>query len=382
MEKGFNDSKYNTDPTRPIKFICLDAGHYGYYNQSPANKAYYESVAMWKLHLLQKQYLSEYGFQVITTREAQEIDLALKARGQKSEGCVLFISDHSNAVGSYVNENVDYVAIYRLTDDATTKCDDISKEIGDILAPVIAEVMDVKQGYRVVARKSSNDRNGDGMLNDNYYGVLHGARTVGTPGLIIEHSFHTNTRATNWLLDDANLDKLARAEADAIAKYFGMKKIELLPEPEVWFRVQAGAYTEKSNADEQLIKVKKAGFDAFMILVDGFYKIQIGAYSIKENAEIQLEKVKAAGFGAFITTKGGTAVNTDDLETKFYPAYKGNSDHIDTVFKAIGVPEKYIGNWKNRKPVAQVNGITNYEGTGLQNSKLITLAEKGRLLRA
>ena len=35
--------------------ICLDAGHYGKYNQSPCNKAYFESEAMWKL----TEYLKE-----------------------------------------------------------------------------------------------------------------------------------------------------------------------------------------------------------------------------------------------------------------------------------------------------------------------------------
>ena len=29
--------------------ICLDAGHYGKYNQSPVNKNYWESEAMFKL---------------------------------------------------------------------------------------------------------------------------------------------------------------------------------------------------------------------------------------------------------------------------------------------------------------------------------------------
>ena len=39
--------------------ICLDAGHQGRYNQSPADHRYYESVMVWKLHLLQKKYLEE-----------------------------------------------------------------------------------------------------------------------------------------------------------------------------------------------------------------------------------------------------------------------------------------------------------------------------------
>lgn len=42
----------------------------------------------------------------------------------------------------------------------------------------------------------------------------------------------------------------------------------------------------------------------------GLYKIQTGAYSVKANAEAQLAKVKKAGFDAFITTTGGEAVST------------------------------------------------------------------------
>lgn len=205
--------------------ICIDAGHYGKYNRSPAVAAYYESDMVWKLHLLQKKYLEQYeGVTVITTRPNQATDKGLFERGACSAGCDLFISDHSNAVGNGLNESVDYVAVYHLVDDTTTKVDDISKEIAERLAPVIAEVMGASQGGRTVTRKSDGDRNGDGIMNDNYYGVLHGARMVNTPGLILEHSFHTNTKMTNWLLNDANLDKLAKAEVEVLAAYFGLKK--------------------------------------------------------------------------------------------------------------------------------------------------------------
>ncbi len=205
--------------------ICLDAGHWGKYNRSPGVKTYYESDMAWKLHLFQKKFLEEYeGVSVITTRTNQGTDKTLFDRGMTSKGCDLFLTDHSNAVGSGMNESVDYVAVYHLVDDTTTEIDDISKRIARQLAPVIAGVMGTKQGFRVVTRKSGNDRNGDGMLNDNYYGVLHGARMAGTPGLILEHSFHTNTRMTNWLLDDGNLARLAQAEADAIAAYYGLVK--------------------------------------------------------------------------------------------------------------------------------------------------------------
>lgn len=69
--------------------ICLDAGHYGYYNQSPANKSYYESKMVWKLHLKLKKYLESYGAQVIITRPDQEENLALFDQGAKAAGCDL-----------------------------------------------------------------------------------------------------------------------------------------------------------------------------------------------------------------------------------------------------------------------------------------------------
>lgn len=216
--------------------ICLDAGHYGKYNRSPAIRDYYESDMTWKLHLLLKDALEDYGFQVETTRASKDKDLGLTARGRAAKGYDLLLSLHSNAVGGKVNEAVDYVAVYHLYDDAGTDVDDKSKDLAESLAPVIADIMGVKQGYRVLSRRGSGDHNGDGILNDNYYSVLNGCRLVGTPGLILEHSFHTNTAATKWLLDDSNLEKLAKAEASVIAAYFGVtqkepttkEKIELL----------------------------------------------------------------------------------------------------------------------------------------------------------
>ena len=280
------------------KTVCIDAGHYGKYNKCPNNSNYYESQVMWKLHILQKKYLEQLGIKVITTRADQSKDLDLTTRGKKAKGCDLFISDHTNAVGSGMNEFVDYVAIYCLTDDTTTKCDDISKEFANKIAPVIATVMETKQNYQIQTRKASGDRNGDGMLNDNYYGVLHGCRTVNVPGVILEHSFHTNSRSVNWLLNDNNLDKLARVEAECIASYLLGKKVTLSTK---MYKIQVGAFSIKANALKLQAELKAKGFDTYLVEVDKIYKVQVGAYSIKANAEVTMKKLNAAGHEAFIT---------------------------------------------------------------------------------
>ena len=191
------------------KKICLDAGHVGSkYNQSPVVKTYYESAMVWALHLKLKAQLEARGFQVVTTRASIGTDLGVYERGTASKGCDVFISLHSNACGT---ESVDYPVVYRAYDNKNN-VDTLALK----LAKKVGELMGTTQAGRTATRKNSS--------GGEYYGVLRGARAVGTPHyMLIEHSFHTNTKATKWLSKDANLDKLAVAEAVILAEFFGME---------------------------------------------------------------------------------------------------------------------------------------------------------------
>lgn len=74
------------------------------------------------------------------------------------------------------------------------------------------------------------------------------------------------------------------------------------------YRVQTGAFTKKANATALAEKLKKAGFDTYIVQSGKYYKVQVGAYSVKANASAMADKLKKAGFDTYITTKGGTAV--------------------------------------------------------------------------
>lgn len=187
--------------------ICLDAGHYGKYNRSPAVPEYYESDMNWKLHRLLKKYLEGYGFEVTVTRAKKAVDRALFERGSSSKGCELFLSLHSNAAGSKVDESVDRVDVFCPLSGA-------GRDIARKLADCIAQIMDTKQPGYVKTRKGAGGRD--------YYGVIRGAAAVGVAGLLVEHSFHTCTRSAKWLMDDGNLDRLARAEAKVLAEHYGI----------------------------------------------------------------------------------------------------------------------------------------------------------------
>lgn len=189
--------------------ICLDAGHFADYNRSPVVPDYWESRMTWELHLKLKAELEKYGFEVITTREDQKRDLEVYERGKKSRGCDLFISLHSNACN---DERVERVSVFHSFDNRNN-----SVVLCKQLADTVRDVMHVSES-RVCTRIGITGTN-------EYYGVLRGARNVGTPlYYIIEHSFHTNAKAAKWLLDDSNLSKLAKAEAETIAKYYGASK--------------------------------------------------------------------------------------------------------------------------------------------------------------
>lgn len=220
--------------------ICLDAGHVGSkYNQSPVVKTYYESAMVWKLHLKLKAELETRGFEVITTRTDIDTDLGVYERGAASKGCNVFISLHSNACST---ESVDYPVVYRAYDnlnDVDVLALQIAKKIG--------ELMGTNQAGRTATRKNS--------AGGEYYGVLRGARAVGTPFyMLIEHSFHTNTAATKWLSVDANLDKLAVAEAELLADYFGINdtpKTEIMGEAHATAQ-QMALFCRSKNAEPKL----------------------------------------------------------------------------------------------------------------------------------
>lgn len=159
---------------------------------------------------------------------------------------VRVLSLHTNAVGSSANETVYRVMVY-------VPLDGSGDEIGQLFVDRISLIMGTQQKGRIEKKKGNN---GD------YYGVIRGAVAVGTVGLILEHSFHTNTRSANWLMKESNLTRLAEEEAAVIAEYFDVP--EPVVERDKLYRIQAGAFRLKANAEAYLADIKAAGLDAYI----------------------------------------------------------------------------------------------------------------------
>lgn len=224
---------------KPIK-ICLDAGHYGKYNEGEV-PGYWESEIVWKLTNYEKEAIEKYeGVEVVLTRTNQAVDLDLEKRGAKSQGCDFFESNHTNAAQK--GSPASYAIGIYLSDDKATSIDDRSRELTIRMTNKVAEVMGVSPQYGTKFAEGW-DRDRNGKLDDEWYGVLQGGKKVGTPSFIMEHSFHTNATICKWLMKDSNLKKLAEAKAEVWASYFGLKKKIPVEYPTNYTAKYIGKYT-------------------------------------------------------------------------------------------------------------------------------------------
>ncbi len=327
--------------------ICLDAGHYAKYNQSPVLKEYYESEFNWKLHVLLKKELEKYGIEVITTRENQNEDLELTQRGKKASGCDLFMSLHSNATD---NEKVDYPVVFRAYDNKNN-----ADELALKLSKIIQDTMQTEQPGKTSTRINSTN-------NNEYYGVLRGARNAGVPlYYIIEHSFHTNLKSAQWLLNDENVKQLAVAEAKTIAEYFNInQKVENNTNENVSELPNLANYKGNSIVEALNGVGVDSSYNNRKILAE-----KLGITNYKGTAEQNLKMIELL--------KGNNNVLIDN--TKYLSNKNYNGASIVSALNEIGVDSSYA----NRKKLAQINGIINYKGTASQNIQMLNLLKQGKL---
>lgn len=79
------------------------------------------------------------------------------------------------------------------------------------------------------------------------------------------------------------------------------------------YRVQAGAFASKANADKQAAALNAKGFPVIIKSEDGLYKVQCGAFADKSNAQGLASRVIAAGFEAAVL--GGPGAKSGDYAT-------------------------------------------------------------------
>lgn len=306
--------------------ILIDPGHYTGVNRSPVVTSYYEGNRMWTLSQYLISALKAYGFEVGCTKSSMGAypkdsngQDAVRTRGSMGKGYDFVLSLHSNAAGDY---SVERAVSIVFVDDDCGEIDDVSYQLGYKIGMAVKNTMGLSS-LQMLQRKSSGDRDGDGRVNDDYYGFLFGAHQVGTAAVLMEHGFHTHAATAKWLLSDSNLKKLAEAEAAVLAEWYGLKKgstVTTTPQESTqatgFYRIrktwadaksQLGAYKNLAGA----VKTCPAGYKVFDPSGNVVYEPAAKAETTTKPAASDLaparyqDKTKAKGVKYRVTAKSG-----------------------------------------------------------------------------
>ncbi|KGP90679.1 N-acetylmuramoyl-L-alanine amidase [Pontibacillus chungwhensis BH030062] len=126
---------------------------------------------------------------------------------------------------------------------------------------------------------------------------FHVLRESTMPALLTENGFIDNKKDAALIKQASWRQKIAIGHVNGLAKAFNLQPRPV--EAKQIYKVIAGSFKQRDNADERVSYLKSKSISAFVdpLLIDGnqFYRVQAGAFIEKEGAERQLEQVKQAG---------------------------------------------------------------------------------------
>lgn len=144
---------------------------------------------------------------------------------------------------------------------------------------------------------------------------FHVLRETKMPAILVECGFMTNRNEAALMRTEAFQRNCAQAIVNGLAAQYNLIKKPTAPAPTSitpppasnptsppksgLFKVQAGAFSERKNAEEHVNKLKSDGFEAF-VFTEGLHKVQAGAFSERKNADDLVARLKAKGYQAFI----------------------------------------------------------------------------------
>ena len=220
--------------------ICLDYGHGGS-DPGAVYKGKKEKDDVLKVGLAVAKILRNHGVLVDETR-ATDKTVSLKERSdmENKKKYDYFISFHRNAFKPEQANGVETFTYTNQTAKAKNLADKIQKEL-------------VAIGFTNRGVKKAN---------------FHVLRETKAPAVLIEIGFIDNTKDNQ--LFDSKFDEIATEIAKSILLQLGVEYKEVIQSPpapsNTLYRVMAGSYANRDNAEKQVEKLKAAGFDATIMI--------------------------------------------------------------------------------------------------------------------
>lgn len=232
-----------------MKTIIIDAGHGG---TDPGATAFGVKEKDWCLKMSSYQYkrLKELGAKVSMTRTNDTTIESTNRANLIKNKFELCISNHFNAFNGSARG---IETIHSIKNNSRFAND---------LASALRQVTNLP--FRRVFTKKNEQG------TDWYF--MH-RLTGNTEVVIIEYGFLDNAADFNYYKNDTSFYKAAEAIVKVLCEKAGVTykapsqgKPPAQTTSKTLFKVQAGAYSKLENAEQQVQKLKKAGFEAFIIM--------------------------------------------------------------------------------------------------------------------
>lgn len=222
--------------------LCFDFGH-GKSDSGASYKSRFEKDDVLKLGLAVAKEVRRHGVIVDETR-TKDTTLSLSERSnfEKKGNYDYFISFHRNAFKPEQASGVETFTYTSQTQKAKSLAGRIQKNL-------------VGVGFIDRGVKSAN---------------FHVLRETKSPAVLIEVGFIDNTKDNQ--IFDAKFNEIVKAITTAILDEVGIKYVDsnnrpLAPEKgETFYRVMVGSFKNRSNAEAQIEKLKKAGFESTIMI--------------------------------------------------------------------------------------------------------------------
>ena len=288
--------------------IVVDAGHGGS-NPGAVYEGRRESDDALRLAMAVGRILESNGYNVSYTRTSDVTQsVGQKAAIANEEGADLFVSIHRNA-GEYPGQ---YTGVQTLIYDDSGIKKQMAERINANLAALGFRNAGVSIRPNLVVLNSTQmpallveagfiDSDVDNRLFDSRFQAMAQAIADG----IMDTLEGTQVTSSNVSEDDQGEEERRRPPVPRPPMMRPpMPPMQPMPpeEPEELYRVQAGAFRERQNADNLLQLLENDGFPAFIVFQDGLYKVQVGAFTRLSNAIAMEREVREKGYNTYITT--------------------------------------------------------------------------------
>ena len=243
------------------KLLILDSGHA---KNTAGKKTFDNSFYEWdfnnNMQYLIKKRAEEHGITVKLTNPNPNTvsDISLTTRANTANNFyknlgkpnTIMVSLHANAYGSDWN-SARGVEVYHAS-NASNNSKNLAKYICD---SIYSDAKAIDTGFKNRGVKCQD------------FTVIY--KTI-TPTCLVEYAFYSNKDDLKILKNNQN--ELVEATVKAICKHFGInyqkpKKETVTKAPSTsntYYRVIAGSYTNRTNADKLVTELKNKGYNAFI----------------------------------------------------------------------------------------------------------------------